>query len=91
MAMGAVADLNKFASLGALTVEHGNIYIGSRLTIYEGLNTWDTLHLPLLLLTTICATDAILGAVDRAMRRQQSCGGNSEWNESDFRQAHEMT
>jgi hypothetical protein len=23
------------------------------------------------------------------MRRQQSCGGNSEWNESDFRQAHE--
>lgn len=47
---------NRFATLGALTSEQGKVYIGSRLTIYEGENAWETLHMPLLLFSVICAS-----------------------------------
>ena len=59
----AMAAYNAFAALGSLCSDRGNVYIGSRLTFYEAEDSWRTLHLPLLMFTTICGTEAILGAV----------------------------
>ena len=59
----ATAAYNAFAALGSLCADRGNVYIGSRLTIYEAEDSWRTLHLPLLMFTTICGTEAILGAL----------------------------
>ena len=61
----ATAAYNAFAALGSLCADRGNVYIGSRLTIYEAEDSWRTLHLPLLMFTTICGTEAILGALRR--------------------------
>lgn len=66
----ATAAYNAFAALGSLCADHGNVYIGSRLTIYEAEDSWPTLHLPLLMFTTICGTEAILGALRRSMTNE---------------------
>jgi len=86
MKPGATVAMNKFAALGALFSDRGSVYVGSRLTIYEAENAWPTLHLPLLLFTTICGVEAILGAVRRSMNNQDYSGGTSDWTESDFAQ-----
>ena len=49
---------NGFAALGAPYTDGGNVQIGSRLTIYEAEDSWHSLHLPLLLFTTICGVEA---------------------------------
>jgi hypothetical protein len=80
------AAYNSFAALGSLCADHGSVYIGSRLTIYEAEDSWRTLHLPLLMLTTICGTEAILGALRRAMTNEGQRGGTSKWTEQDLAQ-----
>ena len=80
------ASFNAFAALGALYSEKGVIHVGSRLTIYEEEDAWRTLHLPLLLFTTICGTEAILGALRRTMTNEGNSGGDSKWTEHDFEQ-----
>ena len=84
------AAFNAFAALGALYSDGGRIHVGSRLTIYEEEDAWGTLHLPLLLLTTICGTEAILGAVRRMMTNNGNRGGDSVWTEHDFEQAESI-
>jgi hypothetical protein len=83
----ACATYNAFAALGAVFVDHDRICVGSRLTIYEAEDAWRTLHLPLLLFTTICGPEAILGALRRTMTQEGSRGGASKWTERDFEQA----
>ena len=78
--------MNAFAALGALSSDQGSVYIGSRLTIYEAEDAWPTLHLPLLLFTTIAGTEAILGAMRRTFTNEGFRGGASEWTEDDFEQ-----
>lgn len=73
----STAAYNAFASLGALYTERGGVCIGSRLTIYEAEDAWRTLHLPLLMFTTICGTEAILGAIRRTMIGEDRRGGES--------------
>lgn len=51
------AAYNAFAALGSLFTDDGNVYVGSRLTIYETEDSWSRLHLPLLMFTTICGTE----------------------------------
>ena len=80
----AAAAYNGFAALGALYTDGGNVQIGSRLTIYEGEDSWRSLHLPLLLFTTICGVEAILGALRRTMANEGHRGGISKWTEDDF-------
>ena len=86
----AAAAYNAFASLGSLCADRGNVYIGSRLTIYEEEDSWQGLHLPLLMLTTICGAEAILGGLRRAMTGEGSRGGTSTWTESDFERVEGM-
>lgn len=80
----SAAAYNAFAALCALYTERGSVRIGSRLTIYEGENAWRTLHLPLLMFTTICGIEAILGAIRRTMTGEAQRGGRSKWTEQDF-------
>ncbi len=82
----ATVDMNAFAALGALSSDLGRVYLGSRLTIYEADDAWQALHCPLLLLTTICGTEAILGAMRRTFSKEPPQGGESEWTENDFNQ-----
>jgi hypothetical protein len=82
----ATVAMNAFAALGALSSDRGKVYIGSRLTIYEAEDAWRSLHLPLLMFTIICGTEAILGAMRRTFTKEGQRGGTSEWTESDFKQ-----
>ncbi len=82
----AAAMLNAFAGLGAVYSEAGEIHIGSRLTIYEAEDAWQTLHLPLLMITTICGTEAILGAFRRTLSNEVQRSGPSKWTERDMAQ-----
>jgi len=76
--------MNAFAALGALTLEEGNVYLGSRLTIYSEEDAWATLHLPLLAFTLICDPHAILGGMRRSFAGEDSRGGDSEWKPEDL-------
>ena len=80
----AIAAFNSFAALGALTYDNGKIFIGSRLTIYEQEDSWRTLHLPLLMFTTICGSEAILGGIRRTFGSEARRGGESKWDDHDF-------
>lgn len=80
--------MNKYAALGALTFDNGKAYIGSRLTIYELEDAWDSLHLPMLLFTTICGADAILGGIRRLLNAEGDAGGESVWTKKDMDQVH---
>jgi hypothetical protein len=71
-----IATFNSFAALGSLTFDNGKIYIGSRLTIYEGEDSWRTLHLPLLAYTIICGSEAILGGIRRTFGKEPRRGGS---------------
>ena len=79
-----IATFNSFAALGSLTFDNGKIYIGSRLTIYEGEDSWRTLHLPLLAYTIICGSEAILGGIRRTFSKEARRSGESKWTDNDF-------
>ncbi len=81
--------LNAFAGLGAVYSEAGEVRIGSRLTIYEAEDAWQTLHLPLLMITTICGTEAILGAFRRTLTNEVQRSGPSKWTEGDMAQVED--
>ena len=85
----ATISMNSFAALGALTWNGGRVYIGSRLTIYSVEDAWPTLHLPLLLFTTICGAEAILGGVRRSLSGEGDSGGASSWTASDLAQVRQ--
>jgi hypothetical protein len=77
------AHANTFASLGSVILDGRRTYIGSRLTICEGENSWP-LHLSLILFATIGAADSLLGAVHRSFTNQPPRGGTTEWTEKEF-------
>ena len=70
----AIVAMNRFAALGALFSDGASVYIGSRLTIYEAEDAWRSLHLPLLMFTTIMGAEAILGAIRRSFNNETLCG-----------------
>ena len=81
------AVFNAFAALGALYSDGGTIQLGSRLTIYEeDEHLWLTLHLPLLLFTTIAGNEAILGGMRRSMATEAARVDDSDWSDKDFEQ-----
>jgi hypothetical protein len=49
------------ATLGAVTEDKGQFYVGSRLTVYEGENAWNV-QLGLMLFSVIAGPDTVLGA-----------------------------
>ena len=80
---GIVSHLNSMASLGAVTEEDGQLFIGSRLTVYEGEDAWK-IQFPLVLFTIIGGVGSILGATRRMFNNEPSQVGESEWIEADF-------
>jgi hypothetical protein len=81
-----VATFNSFASLNALYTGGGKVVAGSRLTVYEEEDAWSSLHLPLLLFTTISGVEPIFGALRRTFGQEESRGGESDWGQEDLDQ-----
>ena len=84
----AAAMFNAFASLGAIYSKSGKVIIGSRLTVYEGEGAWPNLQLPLLLFTTLCSADSILGGARRTFSGEPPNLGASKWDDGDFDEAN---
>jgi hypothetical protein len=80
------ATFNTFAALGALTSDGADVFIGSRLTLYDGANAWRSLHVPLLLFTITGGSEALLGAIRRALSDEGNRSGVSKWTERDLAQ-----
>ena len=78
-----ISHINTMASLGAVTEKDGQLFIGSRLTVYEGDDAW-RIQFPLVLFTIIGGVDSILGATRRMFGGEPSKGGESNWVEDDF-------
>ncbi|HXV22935.1 MAG TPA: hypothetical protein VED46_01625 [Alphaproteobacteria bacterium] len=78
-----VNSLNSMTSMGAVTEESGQYFIGSRLTVYEREDAW-AIQLPLVLFTIIFSVDSILGAMRRMFTNEQFKAGESNWTETDF-------
>ena len=64
-----IATFNSFAALNGLYSEGGKVVAGSRLTVYEE-DAWASLHLPLLLFTTISGAEPTLGALRRTFGQE---------------------
>lgn len=80
--------INRMATLGAVTEDNGQFYIGSRLTVYEDENAWNV-QLGLLLFTIISAADTILGGMRRSVSNEPPRKAEpSSWTEQDFEYAH---
>ena len=77
--------VNRMATLGAMTEENGQFYIGSRLTVYEDENKWDA-QFGLVLFSIIAAADTMLGAMRRAFSSEPPRKAEpSSWTERDFK------
>jgi hypothetical protein len=81
--LGLVTRFNAMATMGALTLEKGGSFIGSRLTIYEQENAWH-LHFGILLCTIIGAADSFRGAVRTVFAKEEPSTEPSAWTEQDF-------
>ena len=80
---GSISNFNSMASLGAVTEENGQCFIGSRLTVYEGEDAWN-IQFPLILFSIIGGVDSILGAIGRMFTNEPPQRGATEWTEVDF-------
>lgn len=80
--------MNRYAALGALTWQRNQVFVGSRLTVYEAEDSWKKLHVPLLLLAVLSGTEAILGAIRRSLYNENGREGNSAWTADDLEQVN---
>ncbi len=78
-----ISSINSMASLGAVTEENGQYFIGSRLTVFEGEEAWNV-QFPLILFTVIGGIDSILGASRRIFTNEPPKDGISDWSEADI-------
>jgi hypothetical protein len=76
--------MNGMATLGALAVDRGRIFVGSRLSIYEDSENLLDLHVRLILCATMEATDSLVGAMRRALGRDGVKKEESKWSEDDM-------
>lgn len=82
------SPLNSMATLGALTVGRNDVYIGSRLTMYENEQAWN-MQFPLVLFSVIVAGDTLLGAIRKTITGEAGRDGESDWNGRDFDQVEQ--
>jgi hypothetical protein len=75
--------LNKMAVLGAMTVENGRCFIGSRLTVFKEEKAWE-LYIPFLLFTVVSGSESHLGAIRRTVGGEEARKGKSLWTVEDF-------
>jgi hypothetical protein len=79
----ALILLNRVAVLGAITLENGRCFVGSRLTVFEQYPAWN-LYIPFLLFTVISGSESQLGAIHRALGNKEDEPGESAWTADDF-------
>lgn len=77
--------MNAMVTFGALTCDNGKVFVGSRLTLYEGEQAWN-IQFPLLLFSIIASTDSVLGAMRRTFAGESAKTSASAWEEQDFDQ-----
>ncbi|MBC5766446.1 hypothetical protein [Ramlibacter albus] len=81
----AALAANRLATFGALTLDEGHGFVGSRLTIYKGEeHAWPTLHLPLVLFAMLMGAEPILGGLRRQAAGAAGESGSSDWGVDDF-------
>jgi hypothetical protein len=79
------SEFNGFASLGALSKSADGYHVESRLTIFEGENTWN-IHLPLLVFSVLSAAESILGGIKKTLTGQSpSRNPASLWTAKDLK------
>ena len=78
---GLIGVANRMATLGALTLDEGKIFVGSRLTLYEGDDAWKV-QFGLILFAVIGAADSMMDATFTEKPPRQT--GPSKWTEKDF-------
>ncbi|MBS1820110.1 MAG: hypothetical protein JSU08_19425 [Acidobacteria bacterium] len=79
-----LALFNRMSTLGALTSENGDVYVGSRLTIFRGEEDAWRLHAVLILTAAETATDSLFGAVRRDLHGEPHADTPSLWQSDDF-------
>lgn len=81
----AALGANRLTSFGALTLDEGHGFVGSRLTVFKGEETaWPTLHMPLVLFALMVGSEPILGGLRRQAAGAPGEGGSSDWSVDDF-------
>ena len=80
----AIRTLNRFSSLGAITLLNDENYIGTRLTMYEGDNSWN-LHMPLITISVLYAEHSITGALEKLGSGKPAPTDKSLWQPNDFK------
>ena len=83
------AAMNAMATLGALTIDSGQIFVGSRLTIYEDAENLLNLHVGLILCAATGATDSLLGAMRRTFAHEGGKKEKSAWSADDMEEVCE--
>jgi hypothetical protein len=81
---------NPMSSLGAITEQGGQLFIGARLTMFEGENSWGTLQLPLLGFSVIGGADAIFRSFEQILGGGSPPRGRSRWTEEDLMKVHQF-
>ena len=84
------AQFNRLAALGSVYDDGEALRIGSRLTIYEAEDAWDSLHLPLLAFTVILGAEPILGGMRRSLGGLAPKEEPSDWADADFEEVADM-
>jgi hypothetical protein len=75
---------NSLSTLGSLCEGQEGLFIGSRLTIFEGEDAWNV-QFPLLLFTIIGCADQMIGAMKRVFGGEEPKADISKWVQDDFR------
>ena len=83
------AAMNRVATLGALTIENGQIFVGSRLSIYEDAENLLKLHVGLIVCAAIGAADSLLGAMRRTLAGEGGEDEESVWSADDMGEVSE--
>ena len=83
------AAMNAMATLGALTIDSGQIFVGSRLTIYEDAENLLELHVGLILCAATGAADSLLGAMRRTFAGEGGKEEESAWSADDMDEVSE--
>jgi hypothetical protein len=80
---GAITAINRSASLGALTIDDGHWFLGSRLTIYEVERAWQ-MQASILFVAACDGLTPLVGALRESLDQEPRTHGRSQWTESEM-------
>ena len=87
---GVLGHYNRMATLGSLTEDQNDLFIGSRLTVFEGENVWSP-QMRLVLAAIMLAPKSMRRVITESMEHYLHQPEDSSWPEADFVQAHANT